>query len=265
MPAQIFGIVNITEDSFSDGGNYLAPDRAIAHGLALFAAGAAAVDLGPASSHPDAKAVSADEEIRRLAPVIDALSARGIPLSIDSFLPATQRYALSRGVAFLNDIQGFPDPELYSELAGNPCRLIVMHAVQGRGIAKRLQTDSAALPGQIEQFFTQRIAALEAAGIARNRLILDPGMGFFLGDHPQASLTVLRGIRGLRAHFGLPVLISVSRKSFLRSITGRGVDESGAATLAAELYAAHQGADFIRTHDVGALRDGLSVWSALQE
>lgn len=262
---RILGIVNITEDSFSDGGRYLSAQSAIDHAMSLAAAGADIIDLGPASSHPDAKPVSAEAEVQRLAPVIDALNERNIPVSVDSFLPQTQRYAISRGVAFLNDIQGFPDAEIYPELARASCRLIVMHAVQGRGIATRVETDPKELGGRIDGFFTARIAALVQAGIARERLILDPGMGFFLGSQPEASLTVLRGVAGLRKKFGLPVLVSVSRKSFLRAITGRDMAGVGAATLAAELYAAAHGADFIRTHDAAALFDGLNIWSALGE
>lgn len=262
---QILGIVNITEDSFSDGGRFLAPEQAIAQAQALVDAGADIIDLGPASSHPDAKPVTADEEISRLAPVMDALSARGIAISVDSFLPQTQRYAMARGVAYLNDIQGFLDAEIYPDLAGGTCRLIVMHAIQGRGIATRIQSDPETIVAQVESFFQRRITALEQGGIARTRLILDPGMGYFLGNQPEASLNMLRGLGVLKERFGLPVLVSVSRKSFLRSLTGRGVAQAGAATLAAELFAAMQGVDYIRTHDAGALRDGLKIWSALQE
>lgn len=265
---RIMGIVNITADSFSDGGRYLAPEHAIAHALALTEAGASVIDLGPASSHPGARPVTPEEEIRRLSPVLDALKGRGIAVSIDSFLPQTQRFAMARGVAYLNDIQGFPDAGIYPELARADCRLIVMHAVQGRGIAVWAQSDPvdpALLPERVEEFFAARIAALEQAGIARGRLILDPGMGMFLGSQPEASLIMLRELKRLRQRFGLPVLASVSRKSFLRTITGCGVAEAGAATLAAELYAAAQGVDYIRTHDAGALSDGLRIWSALGE
>lgn len=265
MPPQILGIVNITEDSFSDGGRFLSPAQAIAQALVLVEAGADIIDLGPASSHPDAKPVTADEEIYRLAPVIDALSARGIAISVDSFLPETQRYAMARGVAYLNDIQGFPHAEIYPDLAANMCRLIVMHAIQGRGIATRVESDSDTAPARVERFFRRRITELEQAGIRRERLILDPGMGYFLGNQPEASLNMLRGLKGLKERFGLPVLVSVSRKSFLRTLTGRGVEQAGAATLAAELFAAAQGVDYIRTHDAGALRDGLKIWSAMEE
>ena len=265
VPPQILGIVNITEDSFSDGGRFLAPEQAIAQAVALVEAGADIIDLGPASSHPDARPVTADEEIRRLAPVIDALSVPGIAISVDSFLPETQRYAMARGVAYLNDIQGFADAEIYLDLAANRCRLIVMHAIQGRGIATRAESDPQTITERVGHFFQRRISELEQAGVGRDRLILDPGMGFFLGDQPEASLNMLRGLKALREQFGLPVLVSVSRKSFLRALTGRGVAQAGAATLAAELFAAAQGVDYIRTHDAGSLRDGLKIWSALQE
>ena len=123
-PPCLFGIVNITEDSFSDGGRYLDPSNAIAHARALLAAGAQVIDLGAAASNVDAQPVSATEEIRRLDPVIAALAAEGIEISVDSFLPEVQRFGVARGVAFLNDIQGFPDPSFYPELAAARCRLV---------------------------------------------------------------------------------------------------------------------------------------------
>jgi dihydropteroate synthase type 2 len=261
----LFGIVNITEDSFSDGGSYLDPSDAIAHARSLVAAGAQVIDLGAAASNVDAEPVSAAEEIRRLDPVIAALAAEGTPISADSFLPEVQRFAIERGVAFLNDIQGFPDPSFYSELAAASCRLVVMHAVQGRGRAQRMELGAAEVWDRIHYFFGKRLTALERGGIARERLILDPGMGFFLSKLPEASLRVLTGLDRLKRDFGLPVMVSVSRKSFLRAITGRASAlETGAATLAAEIYAAEMGADYIRTHDPGALADALKVMAALR-
>jgi dihydropteroate synthase len=261
----LVGIVNITEDSFSDGGRYLDPSNAIAHARALVAAGAQVIDLGAAASNVDARPVSAAEESRRLAPVIAAIAAEGTQISVDSFLPEVQRFALSKGVVFLNDIQGFPDPSFYPELARASCRLVVMHAVQGRGRAQRVELPADRVWGRIHNFFVERVAALEHGGIARERLILDPGMGFFLSSRPEASLRVLAGLDRLKREFELPVLISVSRKSFLRAITGRASSsETAAATLAAEIYAAQMGADYIRTHDPGALGDALKVTAALR-
>jgi dihydropteroate synthase type 2 len=261
----IFGIVNITEDSFSDGGRFLNPAAALAHAHALVADGAQVVDLGAAASNIDARPVAEEEEIRRLDPLIAALQADGTPVSVDSFLPAVQRFAIARGVEYLNDIQGFPDAALYPELAVAQCQLVVMHAVQGRGRAQRLELGAREVWERIKQFFDQRITALEEAGVARDRIILDPGMGFFLSSRPEASLYVLARLGELKRIFGLPVLVSVSRKSFLRSLTGRAsAAELGAATLAAELAAVARGADFVRTHEPAALVDGLRVMAAMR-
>ena len=246
-------------DSFSDGGCYLEPRAALEHARALLSSGAHAVDLGPASSHPDSRQVPATQEIERLRPVLDGLLAEGAAVSVDSCLPETQLYAVGRGVSYLNDICGFPDRSMYPVLARAACKLVVMHSVQRAERATREQVDPAALPAEIDAFFAERIDALCAAGVEWERLILDPGMGFFLGSDAGASVRVLRGIGDLRRRFGLPLLVSVSRKSFLGTLTGAAVSQRGPATLAAELYAAAQGVDYIRTHDVAALRDALAI------
>jgi dihydropteroate synthase type 2 len=261
---KIFGILNITEDSFSDGGQYLDPAAAVAAARQLALDGADIVDLGAAASNVAAKPVPPEEEIRRLAPVIAALRAVGVAVSVDSFAPETQRFALSAGVDVVNDIQGFPDAALYPEIAAARCRLVVMHAVQGRGRAQQVAVPAMEIWSRIDAFFAARIAALETACIARDRLILDPGMGFFLSSEAEASLAVLARLDRLKRRFGLPVLVSLSRKSFLAAVIGRiAVSERGPATLAAELYAAAKGVDFIRTHDPRALRDGLALTAAL--
>ena len=261
----LVGILNTTEDSFSDGGGYLDPGAAIAQARRLVGGGADIVELGAAASNVAAKPVSAEEEIRRLEPVITALKSQGVSLSIDTFHIEVQRFALSQGVDYLNDIQGFPDPAIYPDLAAASCRLAVMHASQGRGRAQSLDLGPEEVWRRIHDFFAERIPQLETAGIARERLILDPGMGLFLSSQPKASLRVLRGLGELKRIFGLPILVSVSRKSFLGRLTGRNDPaDLGAATLAAELYAARHGADFIRTHDPAALRDALTVSKALE-
>lgn len=266
MPrAAIVGIVNITSDSFSDGGRFLDPAAAIAQARRLVAGGAEIVELGAAASNVASTPVPPEEEIARLAPVITALQSDGTALSVDTFRPEVQRYALARGIAYLNDIHGFPDASVYPDVAAATCRLVVMHAVQAEGRAQRADLAADEVWRRIDAFFRARLARLEAAGIARHRLVLDPGMGFFLSSRPEASLRVLARLPDLKRTFGLPVMVSVSRKSFLAAVTGRGAPgELAAATLAAELYAAARGADFIRTHDATALRDGLAVVAALQ-
>ena len=258
----LLGILNITEDSFSDGGKHLDPENARAHALAL-AKDADAIDIGAASSKPDAIAVPPGVEIARMAPVVDLLKQSGIAISVDTFSPEVQRWALEQGADYLNDVRGFPDPALYPALAASRAKLVVMHSVEGLGPATRLLVPAEDLFRRICEFFQARIAALTGAGIARERIILDPGMGLFLGSHPDASFTVLRRIADLKRAFDLPVLISVSRKSFLRNLVGRAVPDIGPATLAAELHAVRQGADVVRTHDPRALRDALAVFRVL--
>ena len=256
---KILGILNITSDSFSDGGRYLTPEAAVSHALALAQAGADIIDIGAASSHPDAQAVTPEVEIARLQSVVPQLKAKGLSLSIDSFATEVQRWALKQGVDYVNDIHGFPDASLYPELAKSNAGLIVMHMVQPRGVAVRTPVPSSEIFGRVTAFFDSRIQALTEAGIARDRLILDPGMGQFLGTDPENSWIILRRLPELKARYGLPMLVSLSRKGFLRKLVNRTVLEAGAASLAAELFAEAQGASHIRTHDPAALRDGLKV------
>ena len=260
---KILGILNITSDSFSDGGKYLAPEAALTHADALAKDGADIIDIGAASSHPDAKPVAPDAEIARLAAVLPALKEKGLSLSVDSFSLAVQRWALKQGVAYLNDIHGFPDAALYPELAKSEAKLIVMHMVQPKGVAVRTEVPSAEIFDRVTTFFDARIDALAKAGIARERLILDPGMGQFLGTDPENSLIVLRRLPELKARYGLPLLVSLSRKGFLRRLVNRPVTEAGAASLAVELFAQAQGADYIRTHAPGPLRDGVKILKTL--
>ncbi len=245
----LFGILNITEDSFSDGGRFLEPEAALAHAKKLTAEGADALDVGAASSNPSSDPVPPDLEIGRLAPIVLAAKEEGWKLSIDSFASETQLWALEEGVDYVNDIQGFADTSIYPYLAAAKAKLIVMHAVQGAGKAQKIDTDP--------------VEALTQAGISRDRLILDPGMGLFVGTRPEVSLTILRRLPQLKSAFGLPMLVSVSRKSFLRKLVGRPVAEIGPGSLAAELYAALHGADMIRTHEPRPLRDALTIWSQI--
>ena len=260
----LFGILNITNDSFSDGGQFLDPAAALAHAAKLIRDGADVLDLGGASSNPNSEPVPVETEISRLEPIVAEGKKRGWAISIDSFAPETQRWAMEQSVEYLNDIQGFPYPAVYPALACSDAKLIIMHSVQGLGPAKRLETDPKTILNRIAAFFDMRVNALTQAGIARERLILDPGMGFFLGASPDVSLTVLEGLSEIKKAFGLPLFVSVSRKGFLRKLTGRPVREIGPATLAAELYAARHGTDMVRTHDPKAIRDALTIWCHIE-
>ncbi len=259
---RILGILNLSADSFSDGGRYGTDAKALAHARALVDGGAWGVDVGAVSSNPVSASLPPAQELTRLRDLLAPLRAAGIPISVDTFAPEVQA-AVASEVDLLNDIRGFPDPDVWPALADATCDLVVMHAIQG-GRADHRDSDPTTIVERVLRFFDERLAALTAAGIAEDRLIVDPGMGFFLGNTPEASVAVLQAIPRLAAHTGRPMLVSVSRKSFLGALLGgRPPAERHDATVAAERYAVQQGADWIRTHDPRALSDALRIESAL--
>ncbi|CQR75185.1 Dihydropteroate synthase [Sporomusa ovata DSM 2662] len=260
---KILGVINITDDSFSDGGLYLDTNKAIEKSLQLMEDGADILDLGAASSNTETKEVKPQEEINRLKPVVNSLLQQNIPISIDTFKPEVQKYALKNNLHYLNDIQGFPHAEIYSDLAESNCKLIIMHSVQRFGPATIVETEPEKVFKGMVTFFIERIKALQNSGISLERMILDPGMGNFLGSNPESSIYVLKNIKQLKEYFKLPILVGVSRKSFLGDITNRKVNERGPATLGAEIYLSYMGVDYIRTHDVRALNDALKVINTL--
>ncbi len=262
----IFGIVNVTRDSFSDGGRFLEPEDAIAHAERLRADGASVLVVGAESTHHDAEDVPADEEIRRLDPVVLALLRRGATVSVDTCKPVVMQAMLARGVQWLNCVQGFRAEGAMSVAAMAPAhvRFVVMFSRSRAARAERADHGAAGRLDDVTAFFTERLPAFAAAGVSRDRLVFDPGMGFFLGGSPAASLFVLKHLSELHV-FGAPLLISVSRKSFLGSITGRPPAERGPATLAAELWAVRHGAACVRTHDVAALHAALAVERAIAD
>ena len=260
----IVAIVNVTDDSFSDGGRYRAPEAAIAHARALESQGADWIELGPASSNPDAGLVPADEQIRRLEPIVRVLGEGPLPLSIDATLPPVLDWALDAGVDMVNDVRGFPDPATRERLADARAKVVVVHSLLGLERATRDHATPEEVLDRIDRFFEARLAELVAAGVDERRLIVDPGMGFFLGDTPEPSVAVLQRLPELAARYALPLYVSVSRKSFLGALTGKPTADRGAATLAAELEAIDRGAACIRTHDVAALHDALAVRKAVR-
>lgn len=272
---QIIGIVNLTRDSYSDGGRYLSAPAAVAHARRLRADGATWVELGAESSHPDSEDVSAEEELRRLSAPLEELRAEGIAVAVDTSKPEVMHAVLQRGAMMINDINGFRDPAAIAAVHDSRADLVCMFNRTARAPSGR--ASSAADDGEpagdrlfdeLLGWAEERLRTLTAAGIEAGRIIIDPGMGYFLGANPELSLRVLRGLPRLAA-LGAPICVSPSRKSFigatLRDAAGapRSVAERGAGTLAAELWAATRGANFIRTHDVRALHDALTVWRAI--
>ena len=262
---QIVGVVNITTDSFSDGGQFIDTDAAIVHADKLLEDGADILDLGAAASNPKAARVEPEEEIRRLAPVVEHLKVCGARVSIDTTKLEVQRWAIEQGVEFLNDIRGFPDPALYEALARTPVKLVVMHFISDLDKAVREPKTVDEVWQSIISFFDARLAALREAGIPDERLIIDPGMGFFLASNPEPSLAVLTRFPELREKLKLPIMIGVSRKSFLKNLGAPEKADIGVRTLAAELMAAERGADYIRTHDVHALSEALRTTEAIMK
>ncbi len=267
MGVEILGILNLTRDSFSDGGRYFDSGAAIAHAVEMLADGADIIDVGAESTHPDAEDVPADEELARLSPVIRELRRRQIRVSVDTYKPAVIRAVLDLGVEIINDVTALRDPDAVTALRDANARIILMHSTARGARAERGDSSPASIVPRILTFFDRRLAELQAAGIDRRRLILDPGMGLFLGSDAASSLAVLANLRQLLAP-GLPVCVSSSRKSFIGSVLGqpgqpRPVDARGAGTLASELWAAQAGVRYIRTHDVRALRDALTVWQRI--
>ncbi len=266
---QILGILNVTRDSFSDGGRFLAADLAIAHARVLRAGGADLIDVGAEATHPEAEDVPAEDEVARLRPVICALRAHGMRVSVDTHKPAVMRAVLELGVEIINDVTGLRDLEAVAVLRDSPARIIVMHSTSAGARAQPLDIPPDAIVAQIVDFFRRRLDELERARIERERLILDPGMGFFLSRDPEVSLEVLRHLPQL-AELGAPLCLSVSRKSFIGGAletvdNPRPVDRRWAGTLATELWAVRHGVEYVRTHDVRALRDAWRLWQALEQ
>lgn len=270
MP-KFLAIVNVTDDSFSDGGKFISPDAAINQAQHLHDSGADVIDLGAASSNVNSSPVPPETEISRLATVIPTLKANNITISVDTFNPEVQHWCLDNDVDYINDIQGFPYPDVYEHLASSSAQLFLMHSVQRLGFATEITTDPVKVFTSMLTFFGERINALSHAGVSTDRIILDPGMGNFLGSNPETSTYVMQHIPQLKSEFNLPVMIAASRKSFLARISDCDADTSiplstrrSAATIAAEITAAEAGADWIRTHNVAAIRSALQVRNVIR-
>jgi dihydropteroate synthase len=257
---QIMGIVNLTDDSFS--GDALGGDAtaAIAKGLQQIADGAHILDLGAESTRPGAPAVSAQQEIDRLLPVIDGLSNCGVPISIDTLKTEVMRAALAAGADMINDVNALRAPGALDVVAGSQAAVCLMH-MQGQPGTMQRDPQYDDVVSAVAEFLADRVAEAEAAGIARNRICVDPGFGF--GKTLAHNLALLRRLPELVVP-GLPVLVGMSRKSMLGLLTGQPVPGRLAGGLAAHVIAVLRGARILRVHDVAAMRDALAVVNAVE-
>lgn len=250
------GVVNVTPDSFSDGGRFLEADAAVAHARGMIDEGVDLVDVGGESTRPGAAPVTEAEELARILPVVTAL--RDFPVSVDTRRPAVMRAVLGAGASMINDVGALTAPGALDLVAGSDCAVCLMHK---KGDPATMQDDPryADVVAEVRDYLAARIAACEAAGIARSRIVADPGFGF--GKTVEHNLTLLKRLPEL-AVLGVPLAAGWSRKSSLGRITGRDSGERLAASLAAALLALVGGARILRVHDVKETRDAVLVWEA---
>ncbi len=256
---KIMAIVNVTTDSFSGDGNP-ALDAAIRAAERAVEEGAEILDIGGESSRPGATPVPEQQELDRVVPLVEALSGLGVPLSVDTVKPAVMRESIRAGADLINDIAGFRVSGAVDAVRGAPVALCVMH-MQGEPGTMQRSPRYTHVVEEVEAFLDERVQVLLGFGVSRDRILLDPGFGF--GKTVEHNLMLLRQLERFGAG-GYPLLVGMSRKSMLGAITGRDVGERVVAGAAAALVAVQNGARIVRTHDVGATRDVLRLWSALQ-
>jgi len=257
----IMGVINVTPDSFSDGGRYATTQLAVARARALIEEGADILDIGGESTRPGSVPVALEEERRRVLPVVEALRDCGVPISIDTQKPELMLQAIACGASMVNDINALASDGALEALAGTGAALCFMHK---RGDPQTMQVNPhyEDVIREVRDFLALRVAAARAAGIHDERIVIDPGFGF--GKSFEHNLELLRGL-GQITLLGVPVLVGLSRKSMLGKITGRDVGERVFASISAALIAVESGASIVRAHDVGATRDALAVWNAVKK
>lgn len=260
---RVMGIVNVTPDSFSDGGRHATAEAAIAHGLRLAAERADILDVGGESTRPGAAPVPLEVELARVVPVVEGLVRQtGLPISVDTFKPEVMRAAVAAGAGMVNDIYALRQPGALEAAAELGVPVVLMHMLGEPGTMQQAPAYDDVV-GEVRRFLAERVFAAEMAGIERRRLVLDPGFGF--GKSTAHNLALLAGLEGL-AELGLPVLAGLSRKRSIGEITGRQVpEERVAGSVAAHLLAAQRGARLLRVHDVAATVDALKVWQAVAD
>jgi dihydropteroate synthase len=254
------GVVNVTPDSFSDGGRHFDPVRALSHARALMLDGADIVDVGGESTRPGAEPVSAQEELDRVLPIVQRLVDDGAIVSIDTTKPIVMRAAIDAGASMVNDVRALREPGALESVLGNDVAICLMH-MQGAPSTMQQAPVYDDVVREVGDFLLARAEACEAAGIARERIVVDPGFGF--GKSFEHNLELLRGFRDIVA-LGYPVLAGLSRKSTIGRLTGRDVDDRMAGSIAAALAAVQRGASIVRVHDVRETVDALRVWRAIE-
>lgn len=258
---RIMGIVNVTPDSFSDGGQFDKRAAALAHAHKLIAAGADIIDIGGESTRPMAEPVSVEEELQRVVPLVSALRGSGAVISVDTRKTEVMRAAIEAGAHMINDVQALQAEGALTAVAESDVAICIMHML-GEPQTMQAQASYSDVVADVSAFLQQRIAAVLGAGIARERIAIDPGFGF--GKRLQHNLQLLKHLDVL-VELNYPLLVGMSRKSMLGALTGRDVNDREAAGLAAHLYAVSRGANIIRVHDVAACRDALTVWQAIED
>ena len=257
----LLGIVNVTPDSFSDGGQHLSAEAAIAHARTLIVEGAQIIDLGAESTRPGALPVSVQEELARLLPVIAALRDSGAALSVDTCKPEVMQAALDAGADIINDVTGMRDPQAQRVVARHPsCGVCVMH-MQGEPRTMQLNPRYLNVVTEVSAALVAQAQLLEKLGVQRARISLDPGLGF--GKTAEQNYQLLKGLATL-VHSGYPVVLGASRKSMLGAITGKPVDQRLSGSIAAALAGIARGVAVLRVHDVDATYDALKVWQSVQ-
>jgi dihydropteroate synthase len=253
------GIVNVTPDSFSDGGRYIDADRAIGRARQLLAEGADILDIGGESSRPGAQPVAAEDELRRVLPVLEALADSGVPLSIDTVKPVVMTRAIAAGASIVNDIAALQAPGALEAVAASDAGVVLMH-MQGTPQTMQTEPHYTDVVDEVANFLAGRMAAAQQAGIALERIAIDPGFGF--GKLLVHNLTLLRDLGRLSA-LACPLLIGLSRKSMFKGMANLPASERKAASIAGALLAVQNGAAIVRVHDVAATREALAVWAAV--
>jgi dihydropteroate synthase len=256
----VMGVVNVTPDSFSDGGLYVRTEQAVARARQLIGEGADILDIGGESTRPGAAPVSLDEERRRVLPVLDALAGCGVPVSVDTRKPQLMAEAIAAGAAMVNDITALGAPGALAAVARAPVAVCLMH-MQGEPGTMQENPVYGDVVAEVRDFLEQRITAAEQAGIARDRIVADPGFGF--GKTVEHNLALLRSLGEFRS-LGVALMAGLSRKAMLGRLTGREPRERVPASVAAALLAVQSGAQLVRVHDVAATRDALAVWNAVK-